>query len=615
MSNKPVDLVLSKLKNVKKIKGGWTAKCPCHDDDKNSLCISEGADGRVLLYCHAGCHFKNIVTTLGFEVSEMFAEDTQLKNKHYTPKTWNRQMVIKTYDYTDEKGNLLYQVCRTVKKEFPVRRPDGKKGWIWGLGDISPVLYRLPSVIEAVTKGETIFVVEGEKDADRLCELGLPATTNPMGAGKWRDSYSHHFKNANVVILPDNDEPGIKHAENVAEKLYGIVSSAKIVHLPGVPEKGDISDWMEQGGTAEKLQQLIDKADCWLPPFSSERTEQDKEPTANNTPYSSQPIETFPSFQVVSWNTMCERIGPIEWAWEGWLPTGLLSILASDPGIGKSALALRIAQTFIQGLPWPDGTDYRGVRGSVLWCEAESAEAINMERAKQWGIPMDKILDPLGCDPLIPVKLDNPHHKNAVKTAALSNDVRLIVVDSLRGIHRGDENSSASIEVVMWLASLARDVSKPILLTHHLRKRSIADGDEVTLDRLRGSSAIVQPARIVWALDIPDPSKKDTKRLSVIKSNIARFPPPLGLSIAKEGIQFGAAPQTPRKETVVDRATDRIKAILSKGPLPVSQVLEALEVEGISRRSIFRSKDVLQLVIIQKGHQKFWALPTDSVEF
>lgn len=579
--NRPIDRFLAKLKNVKKVKSGWSAQCPCHDDNRNSLCISEGADSRVLLYCHAGCHYENIVKSLGFEVSAMFAEDTQLKNKHHLPKMWKQQMVIKTYDYTDEKGNLLYQVCRTIKKEFPVRRPDGKGGWVWGLGEISPVLYQLPLVVQTVQKGETLFVVEGEKDVDRLLSVGLAATTSPMGAGKWKPAYNTHLQGAHVVIIPDNDDPGKQHAQQIVDQLQGITASSKIIQLPNLQAKEDVSDWLDKYGTKEQLLELIDKPSAVHENISKEFTFQDLE----------------------------SLIGPIQWAWKGWLPLGLLTIVASEPGIGKSALALRLAASVILGLPWPDGTPYAGSRGSVLWCEAEAAQAINLERAKQWGIPLNQIKLPLLENPLVDVQLDNQTHRNAVLAAAQREDVQFIVIDSLRGCHRLDENGSESIEIVMWLAKLARDTCKPILLTHHLRKKSHFDGDSVNLDRLRGSSAIIQPARMIWAMDTPDPELPDHKRLSVIKSNISKFPDPIGFIVNGNGPEFGESPKPPKKDILLDQAKEHLLALLNKNPLPANEVFDALEANGISEKTTRRAKQVLRIVAFQKDGKWFWSLP------
>jgi putative DNA primase/helicase len=579
-TNSPIEEVLFRLENVKKTRNGWSARCPCHKDRKSSLAIALGEDGRVLLYCFAGCAFNNILGALGLEASQLF-ENHQLKEQHREPGSWKQNKIIKTYDYTDEKGNLLYQVCRTPKKDFPLRRPDGKGGWTWGLKGTPLVLYRLPSVLEAVNRGELLFLVEGEKDADRLVAAGLFATTNPLGCGKWKALYNSCLQGAKVAILPDNDKPGKQHAQQIAEQVQSIAASVNIVHLPGLQEKEDVSDWLDKYGTINELLLLT----------------QNKE------------AQTDEECRDLTFLDLEKLIGPIEWVWKGWLPAGLLAIVASEPGIGKSALGLRLSATVISGLPWPDGSPYTGPLGSVLWCEAEAAQAINLERAKQWGIPLDKIkLPPLG-NPLIDVQLDNQEHRNAVKKAASKEDVRLIVVDSLRGCHRLDENASESIEIVMWLAKLARDTGKPILLTHHLRKRNHSDGDSVSLDRLRGSSAIIQPARLIWAMDTPDIELPDHKRLAVIKSNLDKFPPPIGFVINGYGPEFGEAPKPPQKDSLFQQAKERLLAMLHKAPQPANELFEALEAEGISKKTAYRAKKCLKIVVFRKDDKWFWSLP------
>ncbi len=583
--SKPINKILAKLKNVRKTKSGWTARCPCHEDNRNSLSIAEGVDDRVLLYCHAGCATPNIVASVDMVFSDLFAEDEELKRKHRTVGKFNGFSIVKTYDYTDEKGNLLYQVCRTSKKEFPIRRPDGNRGWSWGLGNASPVLYHLSSVIQTIQTGETLFLVEGEKDVERLNSVGLAATTCPMGAGKWREAYNAHLQEAHVVILPDNDEPGKQHAQQITNQLQRLAASIKIIHLPNLQEKEDVSDWLDKYGTTEKLLQLVKEA-------QDETTEQ-----------------TDPSSLYLTFLDLKKLLKPIGWTWKGWLPTGLLTIVASEPGIGKSALALRLAASVISGIPWPDGTPYEGPRGKVLWCEAEASQSLNVERSDFWNMSLGDLIIPRLEHPFMKVLLDNPNHRRIVTAIALLEDTHFVIVDSLRGCHSLDENSSESMEIVMWLAELARDTGKPILLTHHLRKRGHYDGDSVNLDRLRGSSAIIQPARVIWAMDTPDPELPEHKRLAVIKSNISKFPPPIGFIVDAYGPEFGEPPLPPKKETLLERAKDRLRAMLQKAPQPANEIFEAFEAEGISHVTVRRAKQVLKIVVFQKDGKWFWSLP------
>jgi hypothetical protein len=188
-----------------------------------------------------------------------------------------------TFDYTDESGQLLFQVVRFVfrkpdgllaltpqgkpKKTFRQRRRDPKTNvWIWDVEGVRLVPYRLPDLIKAVAAPKTIFIVEGERKVDALREAGLQATCNAMGAGKWQPELVPYFKGASVVILPDNDTTGQGHAQLVASSLRQTAKSIKVLTLPGVLEKGDIIDWFALGHDVKELRELVTKAPTWEPP-------------------------------------------------------------------------------------------------------------------------------------------------------------------------------------------------------------------------------------------------------------------------------------------------------------------------------------------------------------
>jgi Protein of unknown function (DUF3987) len=165
---------------------------------------------------------------------------------------------VERYQYLDGAGNLRFEVVRQErgqgvqrKKKFLQRRPDGKGGWIWNLDGVDPLLYQLPKLLKRST--EATYLCEGEKCVQTLEAWGLLATCNPMGAGNWRSEYSAVLRGRVVVILPDNDEPGQKHAAAVATALLGVVASVRMVELPGLPEKGDVTDWRDAGGTIERF--------------------------------------------------------------------------------------------------------------------------------------------------------------------------------------------------------------------------------------------------------------------------------------------------------------------------------------------------------------------------
>ena len=167
------------------------------------------------------------------------------------------------YDYRDEDGNLLFQVVRYAPKTFRQRRPDGSGGWTWRVRGVRQVPYRLPELCAA---GDApVFVVEGEKDADRLASLGLVATCNAGGANKWPDALSRYFRGRLVFILADNDAAGRAHAEKVAAALHGVAESVSIIALPDLPAGGDVSDWLDHGGDAASLLALCAAAPRWQP--------------------------------------------------------------------------------------------------------------------------------------------------------------------------------------------------------------------------------------------------------------------------------------------------------------------------------------------------------------
>jgi len=161
--------------------------------------------------------------------------------------------LVKTYDYRTADGELQFQVLRYEPKTFRQRRPDGN-GWAWSVKGIEQVPYRLPELLAQADA--TVYVVEGEKDADNMAQIGLVATCNAGGAGKWHNTHAKHLKGRHVVILPDQDKAGRDHAQKVAKTLDGIAEIVSILELPGLPGKGDVTDWLNAGGTAEQLMEL-----------------------------------------------------------------------------------------------------------------------------------------------------------------------------------------------------------------------------------------------------------------------------------------------------------------------------------------------------------------------
>lgn len=232
-----VGLVLSKLDGVRRSGGQWSARCPAHDDRTNSLSVGEGDDGRVLLNCKAGCPTDAVLAAAQLVMADLFPREAG------TDAT--KRKIERTYAYVDERGELLFEVVRFRPKAFRQRRPDGRGGWEWKTAGVRKVLYRLPAVIDAVTVGDTVFVVEGEKDVEALEQQGYVATCNPEGAGSWRDEYAEPFRDAkDVRVVADRDEPGREHARKVAASLRGVRAT---VHLYEPAHGKDVAEHLGAG--------------------------------------------------------------------------------------------------------------------------------------------------------------------------------------------------------------------------------------------------------------------------------------------------------------------------------------------------------------------------------
>lgn len=266
MSYTPLSVVLAALESrgFRPAKSGpnLSARCPAHEDSRASLSVSEGEDGRALLKCHAGCETEAVVEALGLTMKDLFPEETKPARKPRRESPGHN--IVAAYPYTDETGVLLFEVVRMKPKDFRQRKPDPTKpgAFLWALGDVRKPLYRLPEVLAAAKAGGRVYVVEGEKDADTLASLGLCATTNPSGAGKWLPEHSEALRSAHVIVLPDADEPGRKHGQAVAKSVHGIAASVRILTL-GRPGVKDASDFVTAGGTREDLDALADESPAW----------------------------------------------------------------------------------------------------------------------------------------------------------------------------------------------------------------------------------------------------------------------------------------------------------------------------------------------------------------
>jgi AAA domain len=255
---------------------------------------------------------------------------------------------VATYPYIDAAGTLLYQVLRYEPKDFRQCRPDGNDGWIWKL-DERRVLYRLPELLKY--PDATIFICEGEKDADRVASLNHCATT--VAAGKWTSECVKALAGRDCVILQDNDEPGAKKALAAAQALHGTAKTIRIVSLPDLPDKGDVSDWLDADPRrAETLAEICFKVPEWTP-------------TAGICSSSS------------PWKYHTGKAPtPARWCIKGILPETGAAIMSGQWGVFKTTVALEISVCVMAGLPFADRYRIKR-RGAVLYIALEGEHMLS----------------------------------------------------------------------------------------------------------------------------------------------------------------------------------------------------------------------------------------------
>jgi hypothetical protein len=245
-----------------------------------------------------------------------------------------------TYDYTDERGELLFQKVRNPpgsKQRFWQRKPDGKGGWINNTRDVRKVLYRLPDVIEANANERTIVVVEGEKDADNLWRLGVPATCSPDGAAdigkasKWYPEYSKMLRGADLVVLNDNDAAGYAHADATARMCLGVARRVRRLdlakHWTGMPAKADVSDWLAAGHTRQDLDALIERS----PDYGEQ-------------------LPPLPYINMSNWDN--EPVPQQEWSVLNRIPRYQTALFSGEGAIGKSTIELHRVAAHVLGRDW-----------------------------------------------------------------------------------------------------------------------------------------------------------------------------------------------------------------------------------------------------------------------
>jgi len=456
------------------------ALCPFHEEKKPSFYVNSQTGA---YYCHS-CGKKG-------HAFHLYAKLNQLDDRRDFPKILKgiaqdfgiqadgiKPRFVKAYDYTDENGSLLFQVCRYEPKTFKQRVPDGKGGWRYNLNGTRRVLYNLSEVLRA----ETVLFVEGEKDAETARELGITATTSPMGASSWRDEYAQTLEGKTVILCPDNDQAGKNFMSQVETSLAGIAKTIKRLDLPGLSAKGDLSDWAQaqsdKDAAAERLAVMMAEA----PEIKPEKALTIEDVVFDDA-----------AFRIMDLPSKIKLLDPI-------LSEQQIILISGWRGVGKSWCALSIGDALTRGLSFGPWTCI--VPAPCLYVDAEMAAEDVRDRIKSLNPQGEPRQAPLliYCDSYAHSKglpranLLHENWRQSIMRIVKTRHVKVLILDNIASLAPGiDENAKKDWDPVnQWLLAL-RFEGVSTLLLHHTNKDGGQRGTSAREDNLDLSIILKQP--------------------------------------------------------------------------------------------------------------------------
>ena len=486
----------------------FDCRCPHHDDHDPSLSVAVGGDGTVLLTCHAGCTFEQIVQKLGLEPKDLYPSRNG---------DGNGRRISDRYVYESADGEPVLRVNRTVPKGFWQERWNGSR-WVKGAPPVADrVLFHLPRVLAAIKARDTIHLVEGEKDVLRLEREGLVATTAPGGAkAKWLPQYSESLKGANVIIVADNDEPGKERARLVAKELEGVAATVELKRCPD-PYK-DASDLL---GAGRELGELLPLDEAESDACDSVSAERDRP---------------------VTWASSIRK-QRMRWTWKGRLALGYLAVWCGAGDLGKSLFACYVIKQLCDGAL--EG-EFEGKPQKALIVATEDGRAdMWLPRLEAAGVDLDRV-----------GFLDYPPGWNVrdgvdwIDRAVAGEDVALVLVDALMSHMpdaRGSENTRSPTFVraaLEPLADLCKRRSTTVLFGLHPRKA----GGESFAEVVQESGAFTQLPRLGLLFgyhpdDVELPRDQQRRVCLRGKGNAGRNPGALSFRISERFLDWEDDPQ------------------------------------------------------------------------
>jgi putative DNA primase/helicase len=468
-----------------------SVKCIFHDDSNASCTLFlDGAGGFNCHGCGAGGNVFQFEARLsGCSVAEAESRVGEIVGAEVDPRVGGKLgRVVAAYDYRDSDGRVLYQKRRYQPegqaKTFRVYRPEGN-GWVPGI-DLTDgtktkrVLYNQPQLVAA----NVAIVCEGEKDCDNVTQSGLWsergslrfATTcnfdgawKPGESGKWLESYNAYFAGKFVVIFADNDDSGATWSQAVAYNVEPYAFQVKIVRLPGLPEKGDVSDWLETH-TAKELEAQIGSAPAWRPARSVEVNEA----------------------LIDSVEFAARSDSAVDWLLDNAIPVGSNGIIGGHPKAAKSFSSLDLAISAACGVDWLGMRIPRRFRTAIV--SREDNAGLTRRRIKKLIAGRAEYAVLPGWM-LINTREQTAHFK--INDRALVDPlidrlgkfgVELVVLDVFRSIHDSEENDNTEMSKVLDGLNRFQDELKcAVAVVHHISK---AEGAGNIFRSLRGASAI-----------------------------------------------------------------------------------------------------------------------------
>jgi hypothetical protein len=530
------------------------------------------------------------------------------------------------YIYKKADGTPYLRVKRSAHKEFSQQHWNGST-WLSGAPDGPRIPYRLPEILSA--EHDDIFIVEGEKDADNLAALGTFATTNSGGANNWSPDLNPFFKGKQVFILPDNDGPGRDHCTKVIQNLFGVAKEIRVINLPGLAGKGDVSDWLEAGGTADQLAELMRLAP---------RVEKSPAPESNKS--ADLDVVCVADVQPVN----------IEWLWPNRIAIGKPHALAGEGGLGKSTLLCDWTARTTNGEKWPDGADASEAASVIILASEDAIEDTIAPRLMAAGADLSRVF-------VIRSVLEGNGKRRSFNLQAdlarleaevgRRNNVRLVIIDPVSSyLGKIDSHKNADVRSVLDpLSEMAARLRVAVICNNHFSK-----GGGSANSKVIGSVAFVNAVRAAFIVT-PD-SEDETRRLLLpSKKNIGTMgsglayriggklvTAPDGTEISTSEIMYESAPVTISADQALaalggngdnrtgkDEAVDFLRCVLSKGPMSVADIEAEARTAGllgeknpIGQNKPFRdAREEMGVTTTRcgfgKGSKFLWSLPPGTV--